>query len=38
MYPDSQIIAEESADKIEEKIDGGLKFIIDPLDGQYEFQ
>lgn len=37
MYPDSQIIAEESADKIEEKIDGGLKFIIDPLDGSTNF-
>lgn len=36
MYPDSQIIAEESAEKIVEK-DGGLKFIIDPLDGSTNF-
>lgn len=33
MFPDSQVIGEESANECEVSDDGGLKFVVDPIDG-----
>lgn len=37
IFPNSQVIAEESAEEIKRENNTGLKFIIDPLDGTTNF-
>lgn len=37
MFPESQVISEESAEETKVEISSGLKFIVDPLDGTTNF-
>ena len=37
IFPNAQIIGEENADESKVTVDGGLKFVVDPLDGTTNF-